>query len=300
MHRQNKLKYLIAFALILGAVAAGPAAAQKLVSSAPALKHAVAIAAPGETIAIAAGRYDLSDLKIPRNVNLTGRGEVIFYSSKPVAKGLLNPLPGASVRIENIKFFGAASPDENGAGIRHDGDNLTIVNCSFEDNENGILATGGNGGRIRIRGSSFLRNGFGDGYSHGVYVVRAAALEVSDSKFAGTKIGHHVKSLAARTRLTNSTFDDADGRTSYAVDASKGGDVWIADNVIIQAADADNSTIINYDLSRGGKAVNLAIINNRITNRHHNGQLLRNATALSPQMSGNEIANEGRGRLAID
>lgn len=300
MHRQSKLKCLIALSLILSAVASGPAIAQKLVSGAPALKHAVAMAARGETIVIAAGRYEIGDLKIPRDLNLTGRGKVIFFSSKPVAKGLLNPLPGASIRIENIAFSGAVSPDENGAGIRHDGDNLTIVNCIFEGNENGILATGSKDARIRIRGSSFLRNGFGDGYSHGIYVVRAAALEISDSKFSGTKIGHHVKSLAARTRLTNSIFDDADGRTSYAVDASKGGDVLIADNVIIQAADADNSTIINYDLSRGGKSVSLAILNNRITNRHRNGQLLRNDTELAPVMSGNEITNEGRGRLTLD
>lgn len=300
MHYYSKLRCLLAFSLIYCAFAPGPAGAQKLVSSAPALEQAVAKAARGETIVIAAGRYNLGDLKIPRDLNLTGRGKVIFFSSKPVAKGLLNPLPGASIRVENITFSSAASPDENGAGIRHDGDNLTIVNCIFEENENGILATGSKNGRVRIRGSSFLRNGYGDGYSHGIYVVRAAALEISDSNFTGTKIGHHVKSLAARTRLTNSTFDDADGHTSYAVDVSKGGDVLIADNIIIQAVDADNSTIINYDLSRGGKAISLAIINNRITNRHRNGQLLRNATTLSPRISGNDITNEDRGRLTLD
>ena len=300
MHRQNKLRSLVAISLILSAVVSGHAAAEMRVSSAQSLKDTVATAMPGEAIEIAAGRYDLTDLKISRDLSLIGRGDVIFYSSKPVAKGLLNPLPGASLRVENISFFSAKSPDKNGAGIRHDGDNLTIVNCSFEENENGILATGSKTGRIRIRGSSFLRNGYGDGYSHGIYVVRAAALEISDSKFSGTRIGHHVKSLSARTRLSHSTFDDAAGRTSYAVDASKGGDVLIADNRIIQAADADNATIINYDLSRGGSAVSLAVTNNRIINRHKNGRLLRNATAVIPVLKDNEITNEGRGNLAVE
>ncbi len=300
MHRQFLLRRL-ALTLIVCAAAPGSAAlAQKTVSSAAGLKHAVASAVHGETIEVSAGRYDLTDLKIPRDLNLTGRGDVVFFSSKPVAKGLLNPLPGASIRVQNITFSGATAPDENGAGIRHDGANLTVVNCIFEDNENGILATGSESGRIRIRGSSFLRNGFGDGYSHGIYVVRASALEISESKFSGTKIGHHVKSLAARTRLTYSILDDAAGQTSYAVDASKGGDVLIAENTIIQAADADNSTIVNYDLSRGGRAAGLAIINNRVTNRHRNGRLLRNATTLAPVLSGNEIVNEGRGRLAVN
>ena len=300
MCRKSCINKLIVLSLTLCVIGSGPACAQKLVSSAPHLKHAVETATRGETIEIAAGRYDLTDLKIPRDLNLTGQGKVTFFSSKPVAKGLLNPLSGASIRVENIIFMGATAPDENGAGIRHEGDNLTIVNCVFQENENGILTTGADSGRIRIRGTSFLRNGFGDGYSHGIYVVRAVSLEISDSNFSGTKIGHHIKSLAARTRIINTRFDDAAGQTSYAVDASKGGDVLIVDNVFFQAADADNSTIINYDLSRGGAAAGLTIINNRITNRHHDGRLLRNATKLAPVMSGNEITNEGRGRLTLD
>ena len=84
------------------------------------------------------------------------------------------------------------------------------------------------------------------------------------------------------------------------MDVSKGGDVLIAENTIIQAINADNSTIINYDLSRGGKAMGLTIINNHITNRHRNGKLLRNATSLTPTLTGNKIANEGRGRLALN
>lgn len=267
------------------------------VDSAADLKRAVARAEPGATIEIAQGRYDLTDLKLPRDVTLVGRGEVVFFSSQPVAKGILNPLPGASLYVENITFRGAASPDENGAGVRHDGDDLTVVNCAFEDNENGILSTGSERGRIRIRGSSFLRNGFGDGYSHGIYVVRAASLDISDSTFTDTRIGHHVKSLADRTRVTGSTLDDGDGRTSYSIDVSGGGDVFIDGNVIIQSADGDNSAIINYDLTRGGEAAGLTITNNRIRNRHRNGRFLRNETDVKPTLSDNEIVNEAGGRM---
>lgn len=267
------------------------------VDSAAALKRAVARAEPGATIEIAQGRYDLTDLKLPRDVTLVGRGEVVFFSSLPVAKGILNPLPGATLYVENIAFRGAASPDENGAGVRHDGDDLTVVNCDFEDNENGILSTGSKRGRIRIRKSSFLRNGFGDGYSHGIYVVRAASLDISGSTFTGTRIGHHVKSLADRTRVTGSTLDDGDGRTSYSIDVSGGGDVFIDGNVIIQSADGDNSAIINYDLTRGGEASGLTITNNRIRNRHRNGRFLRNETDVKPTLSDNEIINEAGGRM---
>jgi len=289
------------YAAILAVVAAMGAAfgADPAVNSADALKKALASADNGQTIEIAAGRYVLTDLKIARDATLIGRGEVVFYSSRPTAKGILNTVSGASLRIENIRFLGATSPDQNGAGIRHDGVDLTVVNCAFEDNDNGILSTGAKNGRIRIEDSEFLRNGFGDGYSHGVYVVRAASLEIVNSRFLATKFGHHVKSLADRTRITGSILDDGEGRTSYSLDASRGGEVIIADNTIIQSANGDNSTIVNYDLSRGGDAAGLSIVNNRIINRRPDGRLLRNATNLRATIADNDIINESGGELEM-
>ena len=130
-------------------------------------------------------------------------------------------------------------------------------------------------------------------------MVRAASLDIKQSRFVGTKIGHHVKSLATRTRVTGSTLDDAEGRTSYSIDVSRGGDVFIADNTFIQSANGDNSTIINYDLSRGGDATGLAVLNNRIVNGHRNGRLLRNATDLEATVAGNDVKNERGAKLKI-
>lgn len=292
-----KLLPIAALAMLVQITAAW---AEIAVGNAADLRKAVNSAKAGETILIAAGRYDLTDLKIPRDMTLKGDGEVVFYSGRPTQKGILNPLWDASLRVENIRFEGARSPDLNGAGIRHDGLNLTVVNCVFENNENGILATGRDEGDITITASAFIDNGHGDGYSHGIYLSSGRSLTISASRFAGTRIGHHVKSLAQITEITGSIFDDADGKTSYAVDASKGGAVTVTGNSFIQAADADNSTIINYDLSRGGEASALTITDNRFVNRHRNGRLLRNETDLVPVMEGNEVVNETGGRLALE
>jgi hypothetical protein len=270
------------------------------VDNAAALEQAATRAKKGETIVLAAGRYDLTDLKIPRDLTLKGDGEVVFYTSRPTEKGILNPLWDASLRVENIRFEGARAPDLNGAGIRHDGLNLTVVNCIFVANEDGILATGQDHGVITITGSAFINNGYGDGYSHAVYAASGKTLDISASRFVGTRIGHHVKSLAATTRVTGSSFDDADGKTSYAVDASRGGAVTISGNSFIQAADADNSTLFNYDQTRGGNADALVITGNRVVNRNRNGRLLRNETGVTPVISDNEITNEAGGRLALD
>ena len=170
------------------------------VSADTSLSTLIADAAPGDEIVIPAGEYALADLKIRKDLSLRGNGEVIFKAAGPVAKGILNPMPGVSIRVENITFRGATSPDKNGAGIRHDGKDLTIINCRFERNENGVLATGAEDSIIKISQSAFVENGHGDGYSHGIYVVRAASLTVEESTYEGTRIGHHIKSLAGRRR----------------------------------------------------------------------------------------------------
>lgn len=285
------LLIMLIFALAL------PANAETHVGNADELNRAIRQAAAGDVIVIAPGEYDVSDIKIRSDLTLRGRGKAILYASNPVAKGLLNPLPGVSLTVENLTFRHARSPDRNGAGIRNDGRNLTIINCEFIENENGVLSTGDRDGVIAIRNSEFLRNGHGDGYSHGIYVLRASRVEITDSAFVATHIGHHVKSLADETIIENSRLDDADGRTSYAVDLSKGGRVRIAGNTIVQSAQAENNTIINYDTSRGGAAQALIITGNTIVNHRKDGRFLRNDTDLAPMISENRITNEGHGAL---
>ncbi|MEL7488029.1 MAG: hypothetical protein AAGJ87_12530, partial [Pseudomonadota bacterium] len=285
--------------VLLVVVTASPASAQPANEESAALIAQITRAKSGAIVDIPAGRYDLRDLKIRRDLTLRGdpSGDVEFYSSRSTAKGILNPLPGVSLTVENIAFRGAVSPDLNGAGIRHDGRDLTVRNCRFIDNENGILSTGDERGVVTITTSAFIDNGHGDGYSHGIYMVRGARLAIADSRFVGTRIGHHVKSLARETTITGSTLDDAEGGSSYAVDASRGGAVAISGNTIIQSASSENAAIFNYDLTRGGKAVSLSITDNRIINRRRRGVFLRNATSLSPQAANNTVINENGGTL---
>ena len=260
------------------------------------LKREIEQAAAEAVIDVPAGHYDMKDVYISRDLTLRGPqdGEAILHSPETTDKGLLIPLAGVSLTVENLVFRDANSWDRNGAGIRHEGRDLTIRNCVFDNNEDGLLATGDPRGVITIRNTAFIDSGFGDGQSHAIYVVNAALLDIRDSRFVGTRIGHHVKSLADRTVLANSYLDDAHGRSSYAVDASKGGDVAIIGNTVIQSADSDNSAIFNYDLTRGGEAVSLVIEKNTITNHYNGGRLLRNDSPLAPVVRDNEIINEGR------
>jgi len=254
----------------------------------------------GGVIEVPEGYYLVSDMKIRKTVKLVGKGDVIFQSVNRVQKGLIVPGVGVSLQVENITFRGASSPDQNGAGIRHDGRDLWVIDCIFEDNENGILSTGSEKGTVEIRNSTFLGSGYGDGYSHGIYLSSGEQLLIDNSRFIGTKIGHHIKSLARITSISNSYFDDAGAGTSYTIDVTRGGIASIMDNFIMQRETAENYTIINYSEERGGSAVSLRISGNTIINRHPQGRFFNNGTDVKTVEEDNEITNEGRGRLKID
>ena len=49
-------------------------------------------------------------------------------------------ISGSDVHVHNIEFANAMVIDNNGAGIRHQGGNLTVTNCKFIGNQNGILS----------------------------------------------------------------------------------------------------------------------------------------------------------------
>jgi len=264
------------------------------------LANAIDKASNGGIVLIPAGHYDLQDLTIRKTLRLVGEGHVVFQSKEPVAKGLIVPNGDISIQVENIIFRGATSPDLNGAGIRHEGRNLYVINCIFDTNEDGILATGLESGRIEIKNSTFLNSGFGDGRSHAIYVARGEQLLVSESRFIGTKIGHHVKSLAQITAVRNSYFDDAGAGTSYTLDVTRGGMATLTDNFILQRETAENATIVNYSAARGGEPGLLRITGNRIVNRHRSGNLFYNPTDAKVTVQDNLISNEAGGRLRID
>lgn len=260
------------------------------------LRKQISRAKSGAVIDLPAGPYDIYDLEISKSLTLrgpAGDNQAVLYHSGVVDKGLLTPRPGVSLTVENITFRDTNAWDKNGAGIRHEGRDLTIINCNFLRNEDGVLVTGDQKGVITIQNSRFVNNGYGDGQSHGIYVNHSAALRITESHFEGTRIGHHVKSLAEETVLTGNHFDDANGRTSYALDASRGGAVTVTGNTIIQSADSENYHFINYDTSRGGKAVSMTINGNTIINKYNGGVFLRNDTRVAPVINGNTVINEG-------
>ena len=106
------------------------------------VRAAAAAAQNGDAIQIAAGDYR-ADVATWYASNLSicgvgGRARLIADGVDDGGKGIW-VIRGSDTTVLNVEFPGATVPDENGAGIRQEGRNLTVRNCSFHDNENGIL-----------------------------------------------------------------------------------------------------------------------------------------------------------------
>ncbi|MFL1463381.1 hypothetical protein ACI6QG_14340 [Roseococcus sp. DSY-14] len=216
----------------------GPGEALRLPS------EAAARAGPGDTVLLAAGTY--ADCAVWRAPGVTvaameGAAPVI---TGPVCAGkglFVAAAPGLVVR--GLTFRGARAAEGNGAGIRAEGGDLTVLASRFEDNENGILTSpSGAGWRLVVEDSAFLRNGaLLRECAHGIYAGQWAEVVVRRSRFADTRVCHHLKSRAARTELSDSVVEDGpDSLTSYLVDTPNGGDLLLRGNTLVKGPRTDN------------------------------------------------------------
>jgi len=217
---------------------------------------AAAAAQTGDRILIAPGDYR-GDVATWRAANLVicgdgGRARLFADGKDAQGKGIwvISPGNAATTTVVNVEFHGAKVTDQNGAGIRHESGHLVLRNTGFYDNENGIL--GGSGPvTVTIERSEFARNGYGDGYSHNIYIGNVDRLRVIASWFHEAKIGHNLKSRAKENIVEGSYFmDGPTGTSSYLLDFPDGGVVFMRGNLLHKGPKADNTTSVAYGAER--------------------------------------------------
>jgi hypothetical protein len=248
---------------------------------------AAAAAKDGDTVLLAATVYS-GDAVTWNASNLVIRAPSKFAHIKAAGANAGGKgtwvIKGSNTTVENIEFSEGAVPDENGAGIRQEGNNLTVRNCFFHDNQNGLLAGDAPNSDILVEYTEFANNGFGDGYTHNMYInhVKSFTLRYSYSHHA--KVGHNIKTRAMKSYiLCNRSLDGSDGTASYELDMPNGGYVVIAGNVFQQGAATGNPTLISYGaegVSNAGSAVQ--IINNTFVNDRSSGGTFINLAAATP------------------
>lgn len=247
---------LFCAALALGACAGAQAAGPGVVHEVgpgrrfTTIAQAARAARDGDTVEVQAGDYR-ADVAVWSQRQLTlravgGRVRLLADGASAEGKGIW-VVRGGDVRIEGFDFEGARAAARNGAGIRFEKGRLTVVDCRFTDNENGILTANDGIAELVVERSLFQRNGAGDGQSHNLYVGRIAALTVTDSAFHDARGGHLLKSRAGRNEIHRNQLTDSDaGQSSYELEFPSGGIARVSHNRLRQGPGTTNSTMVSY------------------------------------------------------
>ena len=234
---------------------------------------AVNAAIDGDTIEIDSGTYLQSTAWATVNKNnLTIRGvgatrPILDANRSSLNKKAIFIITGTNTTVEFLEFTRAKCTSKNGAGIRQEGANLTVHDCYFYDNQEGILANAVVGSSILVEYSEFDYNGAGDGQSHNMYINGVDSFTLRHCWSHRANKGHEVKSRAKinyvlYNRLTNET-----GTASMEADFPNGGTTYVIGNLIHQGVNGSNGTSITY----GAEGVtnptsDLHVVNNTFVN----------------------------------
>lgn len=232
----------------------------------------------GDTVSIDPATYTADVCKWnANNLLLRGVGGMPHLDANNTAYGQKGiwVIAGNNTRVESIEFTNChdvAGVDMNWAGIRQEGLNLTVSRCKFRDNDNGILAGTFNPSKMIIEYTEFNHNGYGDGYSHNLYINHLDTLIFRYNYSHHAHIGHELKSRAHVNYILFNRFSNESGDASREIDLPDGGLAIIMGNVVEQGPGSTNSGIIGYGLESFSNnaphqlyLVNNTIINNRAT-----------------------------------
>ncbi len=313
--RPRRLPGLCALALaLLGGwvlpVAVSPAAAQAAVAAPPlrvgparavkSIAAAARLAVDGGIIEIDAGNY-IGDVAVWTRDNLTVRavgGRVRLQAAGAAAEGKgIWVVRARNMSVEGFDFQGARVPDRNGAGIRLERGSLHVRDCSFTDNEMGLLTNNDRETVLEIENSEFARNGRPDGHNHQLYAGAIARLSVTGSYLHHGAIGHLLKSRAAVNHIFyNRLTDEAGGRSSYELEFPNGGTALVIGNLIGQSAQTQNRHLVAFGTEGSKGAVNALYLvhNTLIDGLPSGGGFLRAAAGSTVQATNNLLVGAGR------
>ena len=180
---------------------------------------------------------------------------------------------GDGVVVDNVEMYGARVADRNGAALRLEGTGFTLRRSYLHDNENGVLSGADTSSDVLIENSEFGRNGYGDGYSHNLYIGNVRSLTFRHNFSHDANTGHDLKSRARVNTIAYNRFSSlptgqaGSGRPSYEIDLPNAGTSVVVGNIIQQPAGSSNPGMLSYGAegaSNPGK--DLYVVNNTFLN----------------------------------
>jgi hypothetical protein len=228
--------------------------------------EAMAAAKDGDTVEIdAVGNYD-GDVCYVRVNDITIRGvgagrAVLDAQGKSAGSKGIFVTTGKNITVENIDFRNAGG-EVNAAGIRAEGEDLTVRNCRFHDCRDAIL---GGAGDVLIEHSEFSYCGHNsDPATHNLYMSqRVRKLTYRFNYSHHVREGHLLKSRAAENLILYNRLTDEDGTGSAVADFPNGGVVIMIGNVLHKGRNAQNNRVVTYGMEGVKHATNaLYAVNN--------------------------------------
>ncbi|KQP43994.1 hypothetical protein ASF44_29150 [Pseudorhodoferax sp. Leaf274] len=269
------------------------------------IAQAARAARDGDVVEVQAGDYR-RDVAVWTQRQLVVRavgGRVRLWADGANAEGKGIWVVRGDILVQGFDFRGARVPDRNGAGIRFEAGRLQVVDCSFVDNENGILTASDPQAELRIAQSLFQANGAGDGQSHNLYVGAIGRFSMTDSQSRDARVGHLLKSRAAVNEIhRNQLVDGNPGSASYELELPNGGVASVTENVVRQAPGTQNSTMVSYGAEGYRWARNELVLHNNtlIDDRPSGGVYLRVAPGQrSVELRGNLLQGASRTRASV-
>jgi hypothetical protein len=207
----------------------------------------MAVRGQDATVLIAPGVYKECAIQQAGHITFKAAtpGSVVFDGEACEGKAAL-VLRGEGSTVDGIVFRNLRVDDGNGAGIRIELGDLTVVNSMFLDSQEGILGATDQPTRIRIDRSTFAGLGQCDetpDCAHSVYVGNTGTVTITRSRFERGRGGHYVKLRSPRVEIVDNSFDDTQGtKTNYMIDLPEGATGRIAGNVFVQGPRKENWT----------------------------------------------------------
>ena len=253
----------------------------------------------GDTVDIEAGTYPSDVARWQADdLLLRGVGGLAHLESNGLSYGgkAIWVIQGDRNTVEWIEFSECSVPDQNGAGIRQEGLGLSVRHCYFHDNENGILAGELHPCTIRIEYSEFDHNGYGDGFSHNLYIGNVDSLIFLYNYSHHAHVGHELKSRAwVNVIAYNRIGNEADGDASREIDLPNGGQAYLIGNVIQQGLQSENSNLVGFGMegtSNPGPHEFYAV-SNTLVNEQANGTFFQAPSEVFFKAYGNILAGGG-------
>ncbi len=289
------MKSLLFLALSAGLVSAASANATTLnVGSTRQYKTpcaALRVATDGDLILIDSGTYTGDVCAFSQN-NLTIEG------ASPTNRPIINAnqqasqskgtwvVYGSNLTVMNVEMEGAAISQANGgngAAIREQGQNWTVENCYFHNNQDGILEGNVAGSKILIEFSEFAYNGVSSGassgYTHNLYIGHAAQLTFQYNYSHDAIVGHLLKTRAGINYILYNRLTGENGTESYETDVPNGGTTYFIGNLIQQGSNTGNPAMLSY-LEEGTDSTNpkmdLYVTSNTFVNQRSGGAVFLN------------------------